>query len=389
MKNSTGRVKFNKAIKKWEVRITYTEQETGKRRNVSRRFKTREEADTLLDIKRQQIRAKTIQPVANVKLTMSDFIDRCLEEHFCKAEFYQGQRIKGVQSYESPRSYAKHVKAYFESRPVRSIGVADLRAFREYLTKLPTENTGGKRAISSINHVLNFLRTCFRYGVRHEIVENNPFQKAGSIVLPNPDGARSRVFTFGEEMALLKHCVSPRAHLRSLIILAADTGMRRGEILALQYDWIDWTRNTINLPAEKTKTKRARIIQMTARVQELLNDATKQQQTSKKVFEVAKIQAPWGTARKYADIKDGHFHDWRHTFLTRCVTINVPLPVIVKQTGHVSDEWQRYLNPERVNEMFTPLPGQTAEEVEVYAKRVLLGLRDAMGFEKINRLLGD
>ena len=67
------------------------------------------------------------------------------------------------------------------------------------------------------------------------------------------DNKRRRRISESEEAALLA-VASP--HLRSMIIAALDTGMRRGEMLALRFGDIDWTRRMITLRGATTKSRR-------------------------------------------------------------------------------------------------------------------------------------
>ena len=68
---------------------------------------------------------------------------------------------------------------------------------------------------------------------------------------------RRRRISEAEEAALLA-VASP--HLRSMIIAALDTGMRRGEMLALRFGDIDWTRRVITLRGTTTKSRRTRLV---------------------------------------------------------------------------------------------------------------------------------
>jgi integrase len=45
-----------------------------------------------------------------------------------------------------------------------------------------------------------------------------------------------------------------------MIIAALDTGMRRGEMLALRFGDIDWTRRMITLRGATTKSRRTRLV---------------------------------------------------------------------------------------------------------------------------------
>ena len=71
------------------------------------------------------------------------------------------------------------------------------------------------------------------------------------------DNKRRRRISESEEAALLA-VASP--HLRSMIIAALDTGMRRGEMLALRFGDIDWTRRMITLRGATTKSRRTRLV---------------------------------------------------------------------------------------------------------------------------------
>ena len=77
------------------------------------------------------------------------------------------------------------------------------------------------------------------------------------------DNKRRRRISESEEAALLA-VASP--HLRSMIIAALDTGMRRGEMLALRFGDIDWTRRMITLRGATTKSRRTRLVPIAARL---------------------------------------------------------------------------------------------------------------------------
>ena len=71
------------------------------------------------------------------------------------------------------------------------------------------------------------------------------------------DNKRRRRVSESEEAALLA-VASP--HLPSMIIAALDTGMRRGEMLALRFGDIDWTRRMITSRGATTKSRRTRLV---------------------------------------------------------------------------------------------------------------------------------
>jgi integrase len=160
------------------------------------------------------------------------------------------------------------------------------------------------------------------------------------------DNKRRRRVGESEEAALLA-VASP--HLRSMIITALDTGMRRGEMLALRFGDIDWTRRMITLRGATTKSRRTRLVPVgTARLLAVLewlwldsagerkaddvpvfsNETGEALKTFKKAWAVAVLKAHGVDARwrkgVYKDLSTDcqqrfrdinlHWHDLRHEY---------------------------------------------------------------------------
>ena len=68
--------------------------------------------------------------------------------------------------------------------------------------------------------------------------DQNPFskRKAKSLIDRPAKSKREELPTFGEEMALLDVCTGDRAHLRAIIIIASDTGLRHNELVTLSWE---------------------------------------------------------------------------------------------------------------------------------------------------------
>ena len=77
--------------------------------------------------------------------------------------------------------------------------------------------------------------------------------------LPEPKGKTA--FLTREQAKLLINAVDRRAeHLVDLIELGVQTGCRKGELLRLEWDRVDWSKNEIILEAEHTKTAKPRCV---------------------------------------------------------------------------------------------------------------------------------
>jgi integrase len=200
------------------------------------------------------------------------------------------------------------------------------------------------------------------------------------------ENKRERIPTFGEEMALLKVCVDDRAHLRPAIIIASNTGLRQNEMFTLSWAEkdIDFEQQLIKLRAINSKVNKPRSIPMTQRVYDELMRLYEQNfnHPSGLVFGGLKeTKRSFNTACRLKGILDLHKHDLRHAFVTRTILAGIPPAVVLKASGHSSDEWKRYLNvtPDALQGLFNPLPGQDAEAVKAYGTDVMWQLTEALG----------
>lgn len=139
------------------------------------------------------------------------------------------------------------------------------------------------------------------------------------------DQGRIRRLEPGEEQRLLD--CAPN-HLHALITGALETGMRRGELLALRWRDVRWGANTLLLPAEITKTAQARDVPITSRLRAVLElrrhapDGS-EHRPEEFVFgnevgeQIREIQNVWTKTCQAVGIEGLHFHDLRREFASR------------------------------------------------------------------------
>jgi integrase len=83
---------------------------------------------------------------------------------------------------------------------------------------------------------------------------SNPVRQ---IRMPKPGKPRQRRLEAGEEDALLAACKGSRAYyLHSFVVLAIETGMRSGEMLAMRWEHVNLTNRTVFLPDTKNGSPR-------------------------------------------------------------------------------------------------------------------------------------
>lgn len=119
---------------------------------------------------------------------------------------------------------------------------------------------------------------------------------------------------------------------RAIVEVAVETGMRRGELLALEWPDIDFTRREIAVRDSKTRTPRR--VPMSSRCEAVLRA---QSGHSGRVFNVGTGTAlahRFKSACRRAGIEDFHIHDLRHTFASWAVQRGVDLYRLGRVLGH-------------------------------------------------------
>ena len=113
--------------------------------------------------------------------------------------------------------------------------------------------------------------------------------------------------------------------LRSIIELALETGMRRGELLGIQRDHIK--DQTLLIPY--AKNGESRIIPLTKRARQILDHASLPFPVSANGLRLA-----WQRLRKRFSIKDLHFHDLRHEAISRFFEKGLSVAEVALISGH-------------------------------------------------------
>jgi integrase len=187
---------------------------------------------------------------------------------------------------------------------------------------------------TTINRDLECLRHILYWAVDEQILQANPLSR---LRLEREPRKRRSVMSVEEEKQLL---ASASKHLRQIAILALDTGMRRGELLAQRWEDVDFARDLLFVTHSKTPEGEAREVPFTKRVKGLLQQ---NKQTSGLIFTFKKhpihsIKTAWATALRKSEIRRYRFHDLRHTFNTRLMEAGVIQEIRKALMGHSSGE---------------------------------------------------
>ena len=129
-------------------------------------------------------------------------------------------------------------------------------------------------------------------------------------------------------------------HLEPLIILAVNTGMRKGEILGLEWAHINLEKEFLTVISVNSKSGKSRHIPLNKAAKEALinwlNDTNGQGFVFKGIDDqpIKEIKKAWGNLLINADILGFRFHDLRHHFASKLVMAGVDLNTVRELMGH-------------------------------------------------------
>ncbi|MBA3844868.1 MAG: site-specific integrase, partial [Actinobacteria bacterium] len=256
-----------------------------------------------------------------------------------------GLKRSTLQDYES---YLRvHLAPFFGERPLDSI---DLELVEEFIA---AKRQQGKATKSAINYVL-LLSAIFGHAIRRGWCTRNPVR---DVEKPRDDRSRDIRFLSGAELEALLAAVRQTTLGRSdrvLYLAAAMTGMRRGELLALRWQDIDWqslqirvrrnyTRGEFGTPKSRRST---RTVPLAPRLVSELKDHLERSRFSEAIDLVfcnpasgavrdgSHIRRRFIATAGRAGLRPVRFHDLRHTFGTQMAAAGAPMRAVQEWMGH-------------------------------------------------------
>jgi integrase len=123
-------------------------------------------------------------------------------------------------------------------------------------------------------------------------------------------------------------------HLTPVVLLAMNTGLRRGELLSLTWADIDLDARMLTVRAENAKSGRERHVPLNTEAQAVLTQWGTQTGRAGGVFDVADVKTAWRGLLEAAAIASFRFHDLRHHFASKLVRAGVDLNTVRELLGH-------------------------------------------------------
>ena len=299
--------------------IDYTDS-TGKRHFESTRTTLKSEALALLEKRRVETRAGKI-PLKVKPILFRDFASKYLES--CKA----------LKEYQRRKARVALL--------VRHFGHLQLSQFTtQVVEEYQTKRLSQGYAPATVNRELAILKHMIHKAVQWDLIDDDVLKRVRKVKQLKENNRRLRYLTREEADRLIAACYkAPKcSHLAPIIITALHTGMRRGEILKLKWEDIDFKNGFIFV--KDSKNYEGRAIPLSKTLQQVLQGLPRH--ISGYVFcdkngkPYNEIKKSFNRALKYAGIRDFHFHDLRHTFASWLVMEGVDLATVKELLGHKS-----------------------------------------------------
>ena len=192
------------------------------------------------------------------------------------------------------------------------------------------------RTPASTNRMKAALSALFTFGIKRGLALKNPVRL---IPAETENNHRIRYLTDDERFRLLTACrQSYWDRLYLLVLMALMTGARRGELLSLRWEWIDFSARSVTL--EQTKNGQPRVLPLPMPVIEELMCHRRPEglvfASGRSVNRPADIKSPWRKALIAAAVEDFRFHDLRHSAASYLAMGGASLLEVAEVLGHRS-----------------------------------------------------
>lgn len=264
-------------------------------------------------------------------------------------------------NHSKPEESLSRLKRFgFDDKPLEEIRLADVETWR---TK---SQTAGK-APSTINRRTNALKASLQRAVDWDLLPDNPLARLKPLKVDRRPVVR---YLSPEEDKRLQDALRDRDTLRRekrksantwraernqeqmpefgeytdnltpMILLALNTGLRRGELWKLRWGDVDLKQKILTVHGKGAKSKQTRHIPLNATALHVLkaHRGDVVPMPANPVFGQHEFKKAFAAILKAAKIENFRFHDTRHTFASRLVMAGVPLNTVRELLGHSSLE---------------------------------------------------
>lgn len=324
------------------------------RRIVRKGFKTKREA---LEAE-QYLRSVELKEKSFSSKVTVDILYKLLKEE----DKINNRKKSYIDTQEN--NYNKHIKDYFSKvYDVSKLTYEDIYQFREDLREKNAKNSDKYLSPNTINKIMVLLKKILDVGLRKGYYSDNPVRLLKKLPI---EKSKMNFWTVKEFKYFLSLFEKDEYNIELLFTVLFFTGLRLGEALALTWQDIDFSSNTIHITksvyvnkgishisATKTKAGTRRIIINKKLSQELqywqqqqkhLLEQFTSDSMSLQVFQSSPITITKNSIEKQykkilgrdATLKKIRIHDFRHSHASLLINQGEDYLVVKERLGHAS-----------------------------------------------------
>lgn len=246
------------------------------------------------------------------------------------AEKYEKQVFCELKSQKSTKGYLNQLTAFFGSYSLSDINPAIIDEFKQMRKAKGVKPATINRQLNVFRRMLNLAKKRWLW-----IKDVPPIEME-----PKADRKRIRHLSFDEYNKVLSNCED---WLKGMVIVAAWTGIRKGNNLNLRKDQVNLSTRTITFDGSETKNEENLIIPIAWPAYDALKKAIENSPKSSPYvfcdnddmpYCNNKVHRGFKRALKASGIDDFRFHDLRHCFASWNRQAGVDINTLADLMGH-------------------------------------------------------
>jgi integrase len=334
---------------------------TGRRRRVTKSgFKTQRDAENAMA---DAIREYRDQPAAKEETPMPAFA-----EFFARWHSEVARRNCERKTWERYEQLGQYAIRLYGNTPLDQLSTEQLTVDQGRMldhggqvTKKYAE--GKPLAPKTVRHVSFLVQACLEQAVDWDYITKNPMRKVKKPKVPK---RKPKVVDRDGLDSLVTKAMDLSVY--PIIVLGVATGMRRGEMLALEWSDVDWEAGTVEVSKSLEETEEGLRVKSTksgeprdfplpvpADVLEVLREHKREQDHQRAVFGpgyinknliFARPDGNWyspdkvgtriGRVMRKAGLEGVSLHSLRHSYATEQISKGTPITTVSKILGHAS-----------------------------------------------------
>ena len=307
----------------------------------------------------QYAKIHNLQNFSAATTTLSDWATECVET-------YSKEYVRGSTYY----SYKNIIKSHLGDLGNKRLADVTNLMIQSHLLSLRNLTTGEKLSPKMLINVRNFISLVFNYAIQNRILNYNPVQ---GVKLPKQVKRPTPALTIEQQKRLETAARASDRAIMFAVILDLYTGLRKGELLGLQWKDIDFEKGCLSVTKQltrhhskddashpsvldiappKTEASIRKVYMIDALKLELFAYKDKMIAWKEKhdfqhseddflftsskntAIEPRRFYQYYKELLDVAGIEDATFHSLRHTFATRCLESGIDIVTVSKILGH-------------------------------------------------------